>query len=346
MLPARSGTTERRVSEQYSRSDGECEFEDGAFPVRILSPAFHTSYQYNLADSMPEHEWTFFLGVWSPNRPRPSNIRHVEEGPKSSYDVALVHSPEQFYSVRNSFRASGINLPIIYICHYGLVSGTKTNGVLGNSYDQFLADLEDHVIVCVSHFMVPQWRFRSKRLLTVIPHYVPENVVGRDRAWRGTGKTFVNAVNNFYQPNRGTGEAFWKKLPIQKVLYGNNNSPDDAGPLETFEDFKSAMADAAGFLWVADNVAMSFAPLEAMALGVPVVAPRRADWPIVIVHEQTGLLYEWGNVGDCMYQCMRLLQEPNLAQSLSINGAAAVRSLFTRNAFRRGWLSALDAATA
>lgn len=311
--------------------------------MRILSPAFHTSYQYNLAMALPEHEWTFFSGVWSPNRPCPANVLHAETGPKSSYDALLVHSPEQFYWFRDSLAASGDHLPIIYICHYGLVPATETNGVRGHTYAQFLDDLEDHVVVCVSHFMIPQWRFRSKRLLSVIPHYVPHEVIGTEKVWRGGGNYFANVVNAFYQPNRGTGELFWKQLPVNARLYGNENAPNDAGPLNTIEDFKAAMVDPAGFLWVADNVAMSFAPLEAMAMGVPIIAPRRADWPIVIEHEKSGLLYEWGNVGDCMYQCTRLLHDPALAQRLSVNGPAVVGNFFTKKNFRRAWLWALEA---
>jgi glycosyltransferase involved in cell wall biosynthesis len=70
--------------------------------------------------------------------------------------------------------------------------------------------------------------------------------------------------------------------------------------------------------------------LEAMALGVPVVATRVAGIPRLIAHEETGLLADAGNASDLTQAIARLLSDPGLAQRLQ---EAARRTIEGRYSF-------------
>jgi glycosyltransferase involved in cell wall biosynthesis len=68
--------------------------------------------------------------------------------------------------------------------------------------------------------------------------------------------------------------------------------------------------------------------MEAMALGVPVVAPRVAGIPELVEHERTGLLFDpadWDGLADGI---MRLARDPTLAASLAAAARVTVEERF------------------
>jgi glycosyltransferase involved in cell wall biosynthesis len=70
--------------------------------------------------------------------------------------------------------------------------------------------------------------------------------------------------------------------------------------------------------------AMPLVMLEAMAIGVPVVASRVAGIPEIITDGVTGLLVEPGDVNGIAAAIIRLLQDPGLARTIGGNGRARV----------------------
>ncbi|OFV81375.1 MAG: hypothetical protein A2Y78_10570 [Acidobacteria bacterium RBG_13_68_16] len=70
--------------------------------------------------------------------------------------------------------------------------------------------------------------------------------------------------------------------------------------------------------------------LEAMSLGVPVIATDVAGVPEIITDEETGLLVPPGDVDALTRATDRLLCDPNLAASLAERGRASVTSRFTK----------------
>lgn len=59
--------------------------------------------------------------------------------------------------------------------------------------------------------------------------------------------------------------------------------------------------------------------LEAMASGVPVIAPRVGGIPEVVIHGKTGFLYTSGNYAAAAAYAARLLSEPDLYARISTN---------------------------
>ncbi len=309
--------------------------------MKILSNAFHTSYQYNLASAFPEHEWTF-LGPWSQNRPECDNVVTDRAEDLSDYDFFLAHSPAEYISLSGRLDARGIDRSrLIYISHWGYQPHQWVHVYNGVNFDYFINDVSHSPIVCVSHYMVPQFGFYSEHSVSVIPHFIPSDLFG-ESVWRDEGEDFINVVNSFYQPERGVGAAFWDSLPVTKRLYGAGNKPTDGGGLPTVDDFKLAVGRSRAYLWTADAVATSFAPLEAMALGCPLVAPDNLDWSKEFEHGREVLLYKAGDIDSCLEQ-INLLNSSSLLRSyLSAAGREAVISRFTKELFRQRWKQVFD----
>ncbi len=69
--------------------------------------------------------------------------------------------------------------------------------------------------------------------------------------------------------------------------------------------------------------------IEAMAVGVPVLAARAGGVPEIIAHGQNGLLAEPGNLDDYVTQLRHLLLEPALRERLRLAGQQSVADRFT-----------------
>jgi glycosyltransferase involved in cell wall biosynthesis len=87
-----------------------------------------------------------------------------------------------------------------------------------------------------------------------------------------------------------------------------------------------------------DNTPISV--IEAMALGLPVVSTNVGGIPNLLEHNKNGLLVDDNDVEEMTNQIIRLMEEPNLAQTLSINGKDLVKS-FDWNIVKKQWIELL-----
>ena len=71
------------------------------------------------------------------------------------------------------------------------------------------------------------------------------------------------------------------------------------------------------------------AVMEAQLSGLPVVATRHAGIPEVVIHGQTGLLVEEGDVKGMAAAIERLLRDPALCNQLGAAGRRHVEQGFT-----------------
>lgn len=79
--------------------------------------------------------------------------------------------------------------------------------------------------------------------------------------------------------------------------------------------------------------------LEAMALGVPIIASRVGGLAEVLEHEVTGLLVEAGNAAALAAAVRRLADEPALRETLGKNAQAAQRARYSLKAMTESYLA-------
>jgi glycosyltransferase involved in cell wall biosynthesis len=314
--------------------------------TRIYSKAFHTSYQYSLAYCFPDIVWTFD-GWWTENRPLLPNVELTQTGDFYDFDLYLAHHPLHYSQLACELEARGIPRErIIYIQHWAYQKSLWQHNYDGVGLGVFLDDLSQSAIVCVSQFMKDQFGFYSDIGVHTIPHYVPPHLFDV-AAWVPGNQTYINVVNNFYQPYRGVGARFWDSIDfVPKKLYGTGNKETDAGSLNTVEDYKKAVSEAAAYLWTADAAAISFAPLEAMLMGCPVIAPRNVDWPLIYDDRVNILLYEEGNIGSCKEAVDYFRSSERIQLDLSRRGREAILAMNSAELFTERWTRVLDAALA
>ncbi|HBZ71206.1 MAG TPA: glycosyl transferase [Deltaproteobacteria bacterium] len=76
------------------------------------------------------------------------------------------------------------------------------------------------------------------------------------------------------------------------------------------EELAAAFASADLFLMPSRTETLGFVVLEAMSAGCPVVAARAGGIPDLVVHEETGLLYDPGDPRDLLAAVTSLLEHP------------------------------------
>ena len=87
-----------------------------------------------------------------------------------------------------------------------------------------------------------------------------------------------------------------------------------------------AQSDALVMTSFAEGIPVAL--MEAMAVGVPVVAPRITGIPELIEHQRGGLLFTPGNVDDLVGALLRLLDDPDLRSEFAEHGYRTIREQF------------------
>lgn len=192
--------------------------------------------------------------------------------------------------------------------------------------------------------MLQDFGFFSHISLEAIPHYVPFHLFA-DVKWTGEGEHYINVVNHFFAPLRGTGSEFWLTLDeVPRLLYGGNNGHHGSGPLDSTIDFALVASRAKGYLWTGEKVAMSFAPLEAMACGCPLIVPDNMDWTKMFTPNKDILVYVEGDKESLLSTLARYEEDSSLRLQLSENGKLAVKTRFSLGQFRAKWQRIIEAA--
>jgi glycosyltransferase involved in cell wall biosynthesis len=94
------------------------------------------------------------------------------------------------------------------------------------------------------------------------------------------------------------------------------------------DDVRAAVADFDILVLPSRQEPFGRSIIEAMALGVPVVASRVGGIPEIIEHERDGLLVRPGDADDLARALARLLDDPALRQSLGQAGRSRVEAAF------------------
>ena len=108
------------------------------------------------------------------------------------------------------------------------------------------------------------------------------------------------------------------------------------------DDVPTALARAAVLLHCRDDEPFALTILEAMAAGLPVVAPRGGGVPEAVVDGVTGVLYRPGDADAAAASMLALLADPERARRLGEAGRALVAERFSLPAYLRRHAAALE----
>lgn len=107
-------------------------------------------------------------------------------------------------------------------------------------------------------------------------------------------------------------------------------------------DVPALLAGADAFALTSEAEALPMSILEAMALGVPVIAPDLGGTSDAVVHGETGLLVAPGDPGAIERAVLELASDPARARRLGAAGRARQRELFTAAAMADAYLGSLE----
>ncbi|MGA6167809.1 glycosyltransferase [Amycolatopsis magusensis] len=291
----------------------------------------HTYLLPKLAEGGP---W----GLGRAGRPWPDNVLDVDDGElgDTEVDIVVLQRPEEIDRAEKLLgRRPGRDVPAVFVEH---------NTPLGDVPDSRhpLAGQSDIPVVHVTHFNQLVWDTGDAPVM-VIPHGVPDP----GELYTGTEERAAVVINEPIRRGRRTGTdllpAFCRAAPVDVFgmgLDGLNEHTGVAGdrlrPIGDLPlgDLHRELASRRLYLHTARWTSLGLSLLEAMHLGMPVVALATTE-AAVTVPQEAGLVAT--DVGALTTMIRRLIEDPDLARSAG--KAAREHALATHGleAFLRNW---------
>jgi len=127
---------------------------------------------------------------------------------------------------------------------------------------------------------------------------------------------------------------------LSRWVIGDNPGRSVRAP--SLEALREAYRSARAFLWTGQRGPPSFAPLEAMATGMPLVVVHTPDWAEIIEDGVNGFVcHEPVTLRE---RCRQLLADHDLARAIGASGRETVLARFAPAQFQRAWRQALHSA--
>jgi glycosyltransferase involved in cell wall biosynthesis len=170
---------------------------------------------------------------------------------------------------------------------------------------------------------VARQRTHPPRIVAVGRLQAPKDPLSLVRALANLGGRQFHALIVGDGPDRPAVEAELRRLDLTGAV-------DLAGERE---DVAEILAASAVFVLSSRSEAFPMSVLEAMAAGLPVVAPRIGGLPELVVEGETGLLVRPGDPEELAAAISRLLDDPTLRERLGSAGRARVATHFALDSF-------------
>jgi glycosyltransferase involved in cell wall biosynthesis len=310
--------------------------------LNILIWHIHGSYLNTLARI--DHNW--YLPV-RPGRPEgyggrgptfdlPAYVHEVpfEQVRDLDLDLVICQTPKNYFEDRfELLSAKQCRLPLIYLEH---------NTPKPNAYDtRHPVDDPDILLVHVTHYNRLMWE-NGHTPTIVIEHSV---ALDPDICYSGRRERGITLINGIQKRPRIAGYDIF--------LQARQEIPLDIAGMETeafgglgdipYRELHRLVADYRFLFSPMRYTSLPLAVIEAMTIGMPVVALATTELPTVISHGETG--YISCNI-DELIACMRfLLAHRDEAARLGRNAQAVARERFSLERFIRDWNEAFALVT-
>lgn len=307
--------------------------------LKILIWHIHGSYLNTLARI--DHDW--FLPV-KPDRPEgyggrgptfdlPEYVREVaaEDVRNLDLDLVIYQTPRNWGVDRNKILSPAQqNVPSIYLEH-----NTPKPDAVNTRHP--MADTGVPV-VHVTNFNRLMWDNGQART-RVIEHSV---AIDPDARYRGTIERGLTVINGMQKRPRIAGYDIFcdarERVPLDavgmetEVLGGLGDVP--------YRDLHRTMADYRFLFSPIRYTSLPLAVVEAMTIGMPVVALATTELPMVIEHGQTG--YISCDLEELVEGMRRLIADPAEAARLGENARAVALERFGLERFIADWNRAFE----
>jgi hypothetical protein len=309
--------------------------------MRILAVGFHTTYQYELAQLGDEYQFEYVLSLWDHrNRPLPPNVRLVEhEDTLTRYDVILAHGVQDFIHWQERLTRSGWDVPITMSFHTYPPHWDECRSGLPVPFHQLPDLLREVPKVFVTAGARKLWGFADEPNTAIIPHAVD---CTRWHGYQGEREHILTVCNRMWEQDRYRGGSLFDLatdgLPTRVI--GDN--PGRSRSARCAEELQDAYRRARVFLWTGHWGPRSFAPLEAMATGLPLVTISTPDWAELIEDGVNGFVCS--EPLTMRRRCAQLLEDIELARVIGARGRETVRRRFGQQQFQRRWRQVFAAA--
>jgi hypothetical protein len=309
--------------------------------LKILIWHIHGSYLNTLARL--EHDW--YLPV-KPGKPEgyggrgptfdlPPWVREVpvEEVPGLGLDLVIYQTPKNYFEDREAILSPAQRrLPAIYLEH-----NTPRPSAVDSRHP---IDDPNVLLVHVTHYNRLMWD--SGRTPTV----VIEHSVAIDPAVRYQGQFArgVTVVNGMRRRPRIAGYDLFEQARAAVPLDAMGMETQAFGGLGdiAYRDLHRRMAAYRFLFSPMRYTSLPLAVIEAMTIGMPVVALATTELPTVIEHGKTGYLS--CELSELIGHMRALLADPDLAGALGAQARQVARQRFGLARFIRNWNAAFTLA--
>ncbi len=302
--------------------------------LNILIWHIHGSYLNTLARI--EQNW--YLPV-KPTRPEgyggrgptfdlPEYVREVpaERVRDLHLDLVICQTPKNYYEDRMELLSDEQRrLPVIYLEH-----NTPKPGAVDTRHP---IDDPEVLLVHVTHFNRLMWD-NGRTPTTVIEHSVALDPAIRYRGSRESGITVTNGMQK--RPRIAGYDIFLhtrREVPLEVA----GMQTEEFGGLGDipYRDLHRLVADYRFLFSPMRYTSLPLAVIEAMTIGMPVVALATTELPTVISHGETGFVS--CNVSELIEDMRFLLSSREEAFRLGKNARAVARERFGLDRFIRDW---------
>ena len=305
--------------------------------LKILIWHIHGSYLNTLARL--EHDW--YLPT-KPDRPEgyggrgptfdlPDYMREVptEEVHKLDLDLIIYQTPKNYFEDAPEILSSEQRaLPKIYLEH---------NTPKPHATDtRHPIDDPNVLLVHVTHYNRLMWD-NGRTPITVIEHSV---AIDPTATYRGTLERGVTVVNGMQKRPRITGYDLFQQAQAVLPLDAIGMQTEEFGGLGDipYRSLHQRMADYRFLFSPIRYTSLPLAVIEAMTIGMPVVALATTELPTVIEHGKSGYI---SCDPDVLIENMHyLLTHPREAQEMGAYAQSVARDRFGLERFKRDWNSA------
>jgi Glycosyl transferases group 1 len=199
---------------------------------------------------------------------------------------------------------------------------------------------EDVLLVHVTHFNRLMWDNGD------VPTHVIEHSVAIDPTARYTGRLAcgITVINGIEKRPRIAGYDLFQRAREQVPLQIAGMRTEELGGLGDvpYRDLHWRMAEYRFLFSPIRYTSLPLAVIEAMTLGMPVVALATTELPAVITSGETGYLS--CDPDELIDYMRRLIADRALARRLGENAREVARARFGLDRFARDWNAAFDAA--